>query len=199
MSIQFPTLPKEVFFNPYKHHIQDLKQYILATLDGQKDYDQVMQTLIQQLDLLHCRGATDYYQGHLSTEEICREILHYLDQQEVHNKQSYDDYLQQHGLIQRMGHYVLIHLSDHSQWIIRQTHADDEAYVHLHPCRDTAMIFRVKANTLKSVVLAWAHALFYKEPNITLDHLNQARALVALSPITEWSEAFIRFKNQLVS
>ena len=63
------NLPKEIFFNPYKHHITDLKKYILSVIDTHTSYEQLIQTLVHKLDLLHCRGATDYYEGQLSSQE----------------------------------------------------------------------------------------------------------------------------------
>ena len=190
-------VPAEVFFNPNKHHLSDLRRYLTSIIALELDDAEVFELLISSLDLMNCRGATDYYEGALSSRGVCEEVLAQLSAAGVSDKKSYGEWLSQHGQVQRMGLYVFMRLSDGTQWTLRETHDEVLPYVHLHPCRDTPGIFRVKANTLKSVTLAWAVAVRAGAPEVTLDHLNIGRGKVGMSPLTEWSEALTRFCAKL--
>lgn len=192
-------IPVEVFFNPHKHHLSDLCRYLESLVASDIKDAEVFEHLITSLDLRNCRGATDYYEGSLTSEELCTEVLDQLKASGVNDKESYGEWLSRHGQIQRVGLYVFMTLSDGTQWTLRETLDEVNPYVHLHPCRDTPMIFRVKANTFKSVLLAWAIAHRSGEREITLGHLNAGRALVDMSPLTEWSQALTRFSRQLMS
>ena len=192
-------IPTEVFFNPHKHHLPDLRRYLDTLIASDAKDSDIFEHLINSLDLRNCRGATDYYEGALTSEELCTEVLAQLEAAGVNDKKSYGEWLSRYGQIQRFGLYVFMTLSDGTQWTLRETLDEVNPYVHLHPCRDTPMIFRVKANTFKSITLAWAIANRAGEHEITLEHLNAGRALVDMSPLTDWSQALTRFSHQLTS
>jgi hypothetical protein len=83
------------------------------------------------------------------------------------------------------GEYALTELPDRSQWTIRLGPADGR-YLHLHPGRWVPHTMRVQANTLKSAVMAHAHARLTGGDPTDLAVVNEARKLyLNLLPVRE--------------
>jgi hypothetical protein len=72
------------------------------------------------------------------------------------------------------GDFSLLDLPDGSKWTIRLGPADGR-YVHLHPGRWVPNTIRVQANTLKSAVMAHAHAGLVGGDPADLAVVNEAR------------------------
>ena len=62
---------------------------------------------------------------------------------------------------------------------------NQESFVHVHPGRYSPNTFRVKANTIKTAILARALALHYKRTDYDIDLINEARIKLSLSPVNE--------------
>jgi hypothetical protein len=83
------------------------------------------------------------------------------------------------------GEYAMTELPDGSKWTIRLGPADGR-YLHLHPGRWVPHTMRVQANTLKSAVMAHAHANLTGADPTSLALVNEARQLyLGLLPVRE--------------
>jgi hypothetical protein len=83
------------------------------------------------------------------------------------------------------GEYAMTELPDGSRWTIRLGPADGR-YLHLHPGRWAPRTIRVQANTLKSAVMAHAHAQLTGAAATDLGVVNDARRLyLDLLPVRE--------------
>lgn len=83
------------------------------------------------------------------------------------------------------GEYALTELPDGSKWTIRLGPADGR-YIHLHPGRWVPNTIRVQANTLRSAVMAHAHAQLTGADPTHLRVVNEARKLyLGLLPVRE--------------
>jgi hypothetical protein len=87
--------------------------------------------------------------------------------------------------LNEQGEYAMTELPDRSRWTIRLGPADGR-YLHLHPGRWAPNTMRVQANTLKSAVMADAHARLTGGAATDLAVVNEARArYLNLLPIRE--------------
>lgn len=87
--------------------------------------------------------------------------------------------------LQSRDDYTLTELPDGSKWTIRLGPADGR-YVHLHPGRWVPHTVRVQANTLRSAVMAHAHAQLTGGSPTDLAVVNAARkAYLGLLPVRE--------------
>jgi hypothetical protein len=83
------------------------------------------------------------------------------------------------------GEYSLTELPDGSKWTVRLGPADGR-YVHLHPGRWVPNTMRVQANTLRSAVMAHAHARLTGRDPADLAVANDARrTYLGLLPVRE--------------
>lgn len=83
--------------------------------------------------------------------------------------------------------YALFELPDGSKWTIRLGPADGR-YLHLHPGRWVPHTVRVQANTLRSAVMAHAHAKLTGGNPADVRVVNDARrAYLGLLPVRELS------------
>jgi hypothetical protein len=125
-------------------------------------------------------SVMDVYTGHLSVDEICNEIKHFLKADKLDDIKRFSEWT---GI--KYSNFKTVGLSDTSQWMLK-FHNDEIRYVHLFPARQSPHSFRVKANTLKSAVL---YSILIGKDYITGDDLNRTRALLGLSPIKNTAEA----------
>ncbi|MBN9121053.1 MAG: hypothetical protein J0I06_18195 [Planctomycetes bacterium] len=87
------------------------------------------------------------------------------------------------------GAYVLFELPDGSKWTVRLGPSDGR-YVHLHPGRWVPHTMRVQANTLRSAVMAHAHAKLLGAGASDLAVVNEARKhYLNMLPLRELSGA----------
>ena len=83
------------------------------------------------------------------------------------------------------GEYAMFALPDNSKWTIRLGPADGR-YLHLHPGRWVPHTMRVQANTLKSAVMAHAHAKLVGADATDLAVVNEARKrYLGMLPVRE--------------
>jgi hypothetical protein len=171
-----PEIPEPVLFNPLKHHLGFIREYIYqkteVTPDGaQKD-------LLQELKHLGT-SVMDVYTGSLFVGEVCSEIMAFLLERKLSAKDNF-------GYWTGTGtkDFRIISLSDGSQWTLKY-HDNGLRFVHIFPARGSRHTFRIKSNTLKS---ALSYHILIGKDYITGDDLNSVRSLLGLSPIRDPAE-----------
>lgn len=85
----------------------------------------------------------------------------------------------------KFSEFKIIGLTDGSEWTMKY-HNNESRYIHFFPARSGPYTFRVKANTLKSAVL---YLILTGKDFINAADLNEARALMGLSPVRDTAEA----------
>jgi hypothetical protein len=162
-------IPPPVLFNPLKHHLGFIRDYI-----ADKNINNIDNQLVLK-DLKHLGGSLmDVYSGPLSPQKILREINNYLKDNNLTDKEVFYRWAGKGPK-----DFKTIKLSDGSQWVLK--YFDNELrYVHSFPSRYSPHSFRIKANTLKSAIL---YIIFIGKDFVTEDGLNLARAGSGLSPV----------------
>jgi hypothetical protein len=164
-------IPLPFLFNPLKHHLGFIKDYISDKTKTQTD------TQTFSKDLKHLGGSLmDVYSGPLATDDIIAELNIFLQNNNLIGK---DDFIRWAGSGPK--DFRTLKLSDDSQWVVK--YFDNELrFVHSFPARYSPHSFRVKANTLKSAIL---YTILVGKDFVTEDDLNLARAASGLSPIKD--------------
>ncbi|NLJ43791.1 MAG: hypothetical protein GX431_09035 [Bacteroidales bacterium] len=176
MSLNFSN-PAPLMFNPLKHYLPYIREFIEANISGSPEKD--IKSLTR--DIRHLGTCVmDIYTGSLKQADIFNEIVRYLRKNNVLEK---DRYMAWTGT--DWNDYKILTLSDGSQWMLKY-HNHDTHYVHIFPARQSPHTFRVKANTLKSAIL---YIIVIGKDFVNDDDLNAARALAGLSPVREVSDA----------
>ena len=171
------VIPEPLLFNPLKHYLPFIKDFVSRHLSDIKDPGQ--RELTRELKHLGT-CVMDVYTGALPQELIFREILEFLRTIKTVEKEVYKEWT---GT--GFNDFRIIALSDSSQWTLK-FHNSDTRFVHIFPARSSPHSFRVKANTLKSAIL---YVIFIGKDYVTEDDLNTARALAGLSPVKEVADA----------
>ncbi|TAL60063.1 MAG: hypothetical protein EPN88_16420 [Bacteroidetes bacterium] len=166
-------IPEPFLFNPLKHHLGFIKEFINLRVDSESNYD--IKSLIKELKHLGT-SVMDIYTGRLSVTGICNEV---------------DAFLKNKKILQRIlfsiwtgadtTDFKIISISDGSQWTLKY-HENEIRYVHIFPARLSPHSFRVKSNTLKSAVLYY---IMIGKDYVSNDDLNKVRPLLGLSPIND--------------
>jgi len=169
--------PVPMIFNPLKHYLPFIRQFIETNISGSSTRD--MKTITRELRHLGT-CVMDIYTGSLSQDEIFDEIIFFLKE---------NDFLKRERFMLWTGtgfnDYKISTLSDGSQWMLKYYNHDSH-YVHIFPARQSPHTFRVKANTLKSAIL---YIIIIGKDFVNDDDLNAARALAGLSPVREVTDA----------
>jgi hypothetical protein len=174
--IQQDIIPYPIIFNPLKHNLQFIKEFI----DNQKTISAKTDMKDFLKDLKHLgTSVMDIYTGELSQEIIFKEVTEFLILNRLTTKILFSKWVQTDCSILK-----IISLSDSSQWILKY-HDNEKRFVHIFPARQSPHSFRVKANTLKSAILYYT--LIGKD-YITGGDLNRARAIMGLSPVKDPTE-----------
>ena len=166
-------IPIPLLFNPLKHHLGFLKDFIEKNSDSlnHKGDNEIVK------ELKHIGGSVmDVYSGELNVPEICYEFLCHLKTKRLTGRSVFMKWA---GTGEK--DFRTVYLSDGSQWVLKFYNHEDR-YVHFFPARLSPLTFRIKANTLKSAVL---YQVFIGKDYITEEDLNIARAMAGLSPIKE--------------
>jgi hypothetical protein len=171
MNIDF-HIPEPFMFNPLKHHLGFIKDFINNVIEGS---DSDIQKLIKELKHIGS-SVMDVYTGPLSITIICNEIMEFLKQKNLHLHDPFSTWAGNN-----LADFRILSLSDGSEWTLK-LHENKERYVHIFPARSSQHSFRVKSNTIKSAVLY--HILIGKD-FITVDDLNKVRTLLFLSPVKD--------------
>jgi hypothetical protein len=164
-------IPPPLLFNPLKHHLGFIRDYIADKTKKRIDNQSVLK------DLKHLGGSLmDVYSGPLSPQKILREINNYLKENNLTEREVFNSWAGKGPM-----DFKTIKLSDGSQWVLK--YFDNEIrYVHSFPSRYSPNSFRIKANTLKSAIL---YIIFVGKDYVTEDGLNLARAESGLSPVKD--------------
>jgi hypothetical protein len=169
MNIEY-QIPEPFLFNPLKHHIGFIKEFINSNIDKPTaDLNSMIK------DLKHLGASVmDIYAGSLSIINICSDAEEILQFKGLLKRKSYEAWIGTKNY-----EYRLIKLSDGSQWTLK-FHDNPERFVHLFPARNSQHTFRVKSNTLKSALI---YLIIIGKDLVTGDDLNKIRPLLGLSPV----------------
>ena len=168
-----PKIPEPVLFNPLKHHLGFIREFIYQKTEGKENGDQ--KKMITELKHLGT-SVMDVYTGTLLIGEVCNEVLKFLQEKELTERKHFSKWT---GL--KMNDFKILSLSDGSQWTLKY-HDNSLRFVHIFPARGSRHTFRVKSNTLKSALLYY---ILVGKDFITGDDLNRVRPLLGLSPIKD--------------
>jgi hypothetical protein len=170
-------IPEPFQFNPLKHHLSFVRDFISKRLAEEKGID--IKKLVKELRYIGS-SVMDIYTGEIAVEEIFKEINEFLKSRKITSAHSF-------GKLAGEEHddYLSTSLSDGSQWVLKY-HNDKNRYAHIFPARNSLHSFRVKANTLKSAILYY---IIIGKDYISRNDLNRARALLGLSPVKGPDEA----------
>lgn len=140
--------PAPVLLNVWKHHAGALRGRIReAIAAGPAGLD----ALASQLTVVGA-DLMDLYLGDLSPGRIGELLLGRLRAAGHFELPAYRDWIAEGG-----GYRVLDLDEDGSRWVLRLGDAADR-YVHVHPARWAPLTCRVRANLLKTAVMALAYA-----------------------------------------
>jgi hypothetical protein len=174
MDIEY-QIPEPFLFNPLKHHIGFIKEFINFNLDKTAaDFDSFAR------DLRHIgTSVMDIYAGSMSIRNICLEAEEFLQSKQLLKRKAYGVWI---GT--EKDDYRLIKLSDGSQWTLN-FHDNPERFVHIFPARNSQHTFRVKSNTLKSALI---YLIIIGKDLVTGEDLNNVRPILGLSPVKNTSD-----------
>lgn len=170
------VIPGPFQFNPLKHHLSFIKEFISHSLFENQSPDTAH--LVRELKHIGT-SVMDIYTGFLSVKEIIDESDLFLEVNNLKNDAVFSVWT---GI--KFNDFRIIALSDTSQWMMKY-HNDRNRYVHLFPARLSNHSFRVKANTLKSAVL---YNIIIGKDYVSRKDLNRARELLGLSPVKDPAE-----------
>jgi hypothetical protein len=166
-------MPLPFLFNPFKHHLGFIKDYIIRNQTTTKLTDKP--AIIK--DLKHMGvSLMDIYTGTKSLEVVFEEIMKFLISHNLAEKDIFGEWSGRNH-----SDFKTIEISDGSEWVLKYYH-NEMRYVHPFPARFSQHSIRVKANTLKSAIL---YLIFKDKDFVTAEDLNSARAVTGLSPVKQ--------------
>jgi hypothetical protein len=171
MNIDY-QIPEPFLFNPIKHHLGFIKEFINLNIDKSGADIQVLTWELKHLG----KSVMDIYTGSLSIRNICIEAEEFLKEKDILRRETYSIWA---GT--KMDCYKIIPLSDGSQWTLK-FHDNPQRFVHIFPARNSQHTFRVKSNTLKSALI---YNIIIGKDLVTSDDLNKVRPLLSLSPVKD--------------
>jgi hypothetical protein len=163
-------IPVPFLFNPLKHHLGFIREFINLKIDNPDAHRKDLVTELKHLGT----SVMDVYTGSLSISNICNEVQEFLKKEKISSMESFSIWA---GI--KKNEYRIIVLSDNSQWTIKYKESDLR-FVHIFPARYSQHTFRIKATTLKSAIL---YNIIIGKDFITVDDLNAVRARLGLSPV----------------
>jgi hypothetical protein len=167
-------VPPPILFNPWKHHAGAIRRRIAqvagagpAALAGLAP-----QLLVMGTELM------DLYTGPLSPADIAAAVLEQLRAEGRQEARAYREWLESNR-----GYRVLTLPADGSAWVLR-VGEEGGRYVHLHPGRWTPHTRRVRANVLKTAVMALAYAGAHGGDPLDVALINRVRReYLGLAPV----------------
>jgi hypothetical protein len=171
--ITVPEIPEPILFNPLKHHLGFIREFIYQKTEGTRSVDQ--KSIIKELKHLGT-SVMDVYTGSLPVNEVSNEVILFLKEKELSKSGSFSGWTGN-----GVKDFRIISLSDGSQWTLKY-HDNNLRFVHIFPARGSQLTFRVKSNTLKSALL---YCILVGKDFISGDDLNRVRPLLGLSPIRD--------------
>lgn len=166
-------IPEPILFNPLKHHLGFIREFIYQKTEVSPDGDK--KNMIKELKHLGT-SVMDVYTGSLLINEVCSEVIVFLQKRELSGREHFSGWT---GI--GLKDFRIISLSDGSQWTLKY-YDNNLRFVHIFPARGSRHTFRVKSNTLKSALLYY---ILIGKDFITGDDLNRVRPLLGLSPIKD--------------
>lgn len=130
-------IPFPITFNTYKHHL-------LFLYEQHKQWKNMEWKQIEKETQAIGDNLLDLYIGNLDVNNICTECLEFLNEKRIIQRKNFSNWLIPED-------YRKIILSDTSEWIIKQGN-DISRYIHIHPAKKSPYTFRVRANTLKTLL-----------------------------------------------
>lgn len=127
-----------VTFNAHKHHFR----FLLREIEKWKNIDWKQ---VEPEILLMGENMLDFYTGHFTVEDIVNECIQYFVNIKAIEKPTFNEWLYP-------CEYRKIILGDSSEWIIKPGNSS-EIYIHIHPAKQSPHTLRVRASTLKTVVI----------------------------------------------
>jgi hypothetical protein len=165
-------IPEPFVFNPLKHHLGFIKEFINASIDNPNSDIQMLTK-----DLKHIgTSVMDIYTGTLPIRTICSESEEFLRKKDILSRKAFSVWT---GT--KFDCFRIISLSDNSQWTLK-FRDNKERFVHIFPARNSQHTFRVKSNTLKSALI---YNIIIGKDLVTGDDLNKVRPLLGLSPVKD--------------
>ena len=171
------NIPEPFQFNPLKHHLSFIKDFIARRLSEDKAPD--ISLLIKELKHIGT-SVMDVYTGSMTVKRIIDEAALFLKSDNLENETDFSLWTGK-----RFTDFRIIILSDSSKWMMKYQN-NKNRYVHLFPARLSPHSFRVKANTLKSAIL---YNIIIGKDYVSRKDLNRARDLLGLSPVKDPADA----------
>ena len=157
------SVHRPINFNCWKHHADFIKEQIQTTKTIQ-DINELNHHLLKIGE-----SQMDLYYGGVSPREISEKIIDQLKLEKLFTPEKYKKWILENG-----NNYRKLTLSDNSTWILRLGEGI-EKYVHIHPGRSSPHTIRVKANTLKTVILILSFKQIGKTKLIETEAVNYIR------------------------
>jgi hypothetical protein len=165
-------IPEPFLFNPLKHHLGFIREFINLNIDH-PGFD--LQNLTKDLKHLGT-SVMDVYSGSLQIRKICTEVEEFLRSKDILKRDTYSAWA---GT--KIDCFRILPLSDGSQWTLK-FHENLQRFVHIFPARNSQHTFRVKSNTLKSALI---YNIIIGKDLVTGYDLNKVRPLLGLSPVKD--------------
>jgi hypothetical protein len=171
--LQDTDIPQPILFNSWKHHAGALRQRIREAADAGPDG---LNRLARALVVLGSE-LMDLYHGPLTLTDLADRLLDRLRRDGRLERQAYRNWLAESG------GYAVLPLEDGSRWVCRMGD-EDERYIHLHPARHAPQTVRVRANVLKTAMMALASAALEGGDPLQLPRVNRVRQqYLGLAPL----------------
>ena len=172
-------VPHPALLNTWKHHAGWVRSRIAAAVSNGSAG---VAALPAEMAVVGSR-LMDFYTGALSPADVAEFVFADLKGRALFAFDPLAKWLAERG------EYALTELPDGSKWTIRLGPAGGR-YLHLHPGRWAPHTIRVQANTLRSAVMAHAHALVTGRAADDLEVVNEARKLyLGMLPVRELTGA----------
>jgi hypothetical protein len=170
-------IPEPFLFNPMKHHLGYIREYIYQMAETEAIPEREM--LLK--DLRHLgTSVMDVYTGSLLIKSICNEAHEFLEREVLTTRELFAEWA---GI--GKDDFRLISLSDGSEWTLKYYELN-RRFVHIFPARGSEYSFRAKSNTMKSALL---YSILIGKDFITGEDLNRVRPILGLSPVKNASDA----------
>jgi hypothetical protein len=166
-------VPAPVLMNPWKHHARFLQRRInQLILEGVRSLEHLPTEL-----LVLGHGLMDLYLGEILPHAIASTIIDQLNRDDHFELERY------YSWIDLNGGYRVLELEDTSKWVMR-CGDDADRYLHVHPGRWSPLTCRVRANAIKTAIVALTLAGIQGTDPTDIDVINKARVeYLDLSPV----------------
>ncbi len=164
-------------FNPLKHHLEFIRQFIIENSSSAPEQ------VAERIKIIG-HSATDVYFGKLSVGEIIIQVSDFLMRNNLLWRQSFFEWV-----FNNSDEFKIINLKDNSLWTLRAG-KNPNKFVHIHPARNQPMVIRLKANTLKTVLLFLASGSYGPQGKDDFATINILRKeFLKLPPVKSLAES----------